>query len=108
MSGEVYTINEIAVALGICRRAAHRRADRGGWPREKIPGRGGAFGYPLESLPLDLQAVLLMGRGVVLSAELAAQLDGVVVEMSRHIAQVRRVTRQMQSASRALARAARR
>ena len=68
LSSPVFTIREIALAMGITPRAAKKRALYNCWPHHKEGCRGGIRHlYSLASLPLEIQSALLRSSPVRLT-----------------------------------------
>jgi len=75
----VLKASEIASALQISRRAVQKRADREGWPRERLPGSAGAWGYKVADLPLEVRTALAQRR---LTETAPAEVPAVPAETS--------------------------
>ncbi|MFX8262528.1 hypothetical protein ABTL46_21985, partial [Acinetobacter baumannii] len=56
-----YDVRQLAAALGVTKRALELRAQRERWPFAEEPVRGGRRRlYPLESLPADVTAAIVL------------------------------------------------
>lgn len=86
----VLTAAEIAdmrlPGLPATRQGVRKLAGREGWPRERLPGSAGAWGYPLASLPAGVVAVIdaeLRRRNPAVAAALGVALPPVELQPRR-------------------------